>query len=268
MEERYYQQQQEKRREARQERELKSLFEKEKEAGTTSALPDDKRLRMADAVFKLKDIRAMKEDNAYEKALKQGKGFTKIDDILDSEDFSDEEKTLIVESLGVSRDDADYYNIARQTIDAKAAYVMEAIGNAQTNGIDPLELLKEQRKEVNGKMILSDGVIDELVAAGLLTKAQGKELKRYKFNKTTGTVEATGSGGSSKLDDIFRAAQKDLDEYYKLKDSLRSYKGGTTALRSILAASPKPEETTRSRIEELLRKRRQESLNQPKELPR
>jgi hypothetical protein len=139
----------------------------------------------------------MPEKSQYERILKQKKAFTLVDDIMDNlpEDQQDE----ALKKLGVSPQEATYYQVARQENDAKYAYVTELLASDK----DPLDLVFQLRRKVNGKEILSSGVIDQMYKDGLITKAQAKYFKAIKIDEKTGkpTVDRDykASGSSKKL---------------------------------------------------------------------
>lgn len=134
-------------------------------------------------------------DSKYESALKLKKAFTYVDDILDS-GAKDEEKKKLLNTLGIDERPAKYYNVARQTDDIKAVWVMDDLENfdGKTRG-DLINRLAGYREKINNEQILSNGVIDRLVDEGLLTKDEGKYLK----NLTVKGGKVASSSRSKKI---------------------------------------------------------------------
>lgn len=141
-------------------------------------------------------VNSMPASSNYEKILKEKEAYKLVDNILDN--LPPDQQDSALKELGVTKDDAVYYNYARQENDAKYALVMERLEASS----DPMRDMVEMRKQVNGKEILSSGVIDQLYDEGLISSAQKKYLKALKYNKDSQKVEVDrdykASGGKKK----------------------------------------------------------------------
>jgi hypothetical protein len=143
-------------------------------------------------------VTSLPENTTYQKALKQSKAYTLVDNILDSGLKSDQQQQALSD-LGISQDDASYYKIARQSTDLKNVYVNEDISRIQTgsnNRADLLNYLVGQRKVVNGDQILSDPVVTQLFNDGVISQSEEKQLKALKI---TNGVTTKLSGRGSKV---------------------------------------------------------------------
>jgi hypothetical protein len=64
-------------------------------------------------------------------------------------------------------------------------FVLDTVNKIKSSGggfSTILQSLANQRTDVNGQMIASNAVLDNLVNENVLTKAQATELKKYKFD--------------------------------------------------------------------------------------
>jgi len=140
------------------------------------------------------DIESMPTGTRYEKAQKQKASYTLVDNVIDS-DLTDTQKSIAFEKLGVNVEDANYYLVAKTTATERHAFIQDALEKPEADKYDTLIAM---RKYVNGKRILSDDVIDDLVDDEMLTKEEAKELKKIKFDDNgklkTGTGTGTGKG--------------------------------------------------------------------------
>ncbi len=146
-------------------------------------------------------IQNMSETTSYEKALKNKQKYTLVDDILDK--LSTDQQAQALTKLGIKESEAQYYNIARQDNDIKYAYVQDLMQSIVSSGGDRkvfLNALRGGRVPINGKIVASDGVLDNLYNEGFITYAERKALKNLDFD-SSGKVKTTGrtsSSGSSK----------------------------------------------------------------------
>lgn len=149
----------------------------------------------------------MPSSNRYEKAQRDSALWSKSTSLFNDENLSQEQKeTLqgkIATELGVSREDMDYYQVAKETNDLKTLKVYDVYD--QTKDYDEfMKYLVNGRKPVNGKILISDGVIDNLVDDGLIPYALGKDLKSIDLNEDgsvkTGKIRAKSS--KAKTDSI------------------------------------------------------------------
>jgi hypothetical protein len=128
-------------------------------------------------------ITSMKSDTNYQKALKEDAAYKLVDNILDS-GLKPEEQSQALKDLGISMDDASYYNIARQNNDLKSIYINDEIGRitaGSNNRADLLNYLIGQRKVVNGDMVLADTIVTQLNKDGVISDSEATMLKNLKI---------------------------------------------------------------------------------------
>lgn len=133
---------------------------------------------------KMDDISALPSDNKYNSAIKESKQYSEAAKIMDNTALTTEQQQTALDRLGIDKTKADYYRVANDSDNLKTMFVMDAINKVKTEGggfSDVIQLLANQRTEVNSKMIASNGVLDNLVDEGILSKAQATQLKKYKF---------------------------------------------------------------------------------------
>lgn len=98
---------------------------------------------------------------------------------------------------GVTKDDIILYQVAKDTNNNKTLYTYDQMDKMQS----PEEFyryLTEGRKPINGQILISDGVIDNLVDDGIIPYQLGKELKAIDYNENGALKRKTRGGGSSK----------------------------------------------------------------------
>lgn len=135
--------------------------------------------------------------NKYQQAIKESKQYSEAAKILDNTALSQEQQQTALARLGISPDKASYYQVANDNDNLKTMFVLDAVNKVKTQGgglSDVVSLLANQRTEVNGKMIASNGVLDNLVDEGVITKTQATQLKKYKFEN--GQLVAKSKGGT------------------------------------------------------------------------
>ncbi len=145
-------------------------------------------------------VSSMPETTNYEKILKEKKAYSYVDNILDS-DLSTEDQAKALSELGISSEDATYYNVARQSDDIKYAYVQDELSK-YTDRSELLKALVNMRKEVNGKMVLSNSVIDDLNEVGVISDDEKTQLKAITIKNGTVKVKTTGRGKKVSLKSI------------------------------------------------------------------
>ncbi len=131
----------------------------------------------------LSKVLSLPSATSYQKVIKQKEAFNLVDDILDNLPNNQQKEAL--NKLGIKPADANYYNLARRENDVKYAYVMENVEKTP----DPIKYLIGLRKSVNGKQVLTSGVIDQLYEDGYISKEQVKYLKAVRYNEKTGKME-------------------------------------------------------------------------------
>lgn len=106
---------------------------------------------------------------------------------------SEAEQSSVLQKLGISKEDAQYYATAKSSNDEKTAYVLD--NTAKLEGKELYDQLVNWRKPVNGAMVLSDGVINNLVDEGMITSEQGKALKKIDYTRSGKLKVSSGSKG-------------------------------------------------------------------------
>jgi len=123
-------------------------------------------------------VSKMPEQTNYQKALKQKEAFKLVDDVLDN--LPEDQQIDALKALGITAEDATYYNTARQTNYLKSIYVEDEIRSMVEQGMgkeDILGSLANMRREINEKVLLADGVITDLVSKNIISYQDGKNLK-------------------------------------------------------------------------------------------
>ena len=139
----------------------------------------------------------MPSGSAMERAKKEKATYSFIGQLMES-GADDTDIDEILTKLKVPREDAEYYNIARQDNAIKSAYVFDVLQNIQTRE-EMLQFLASNRKEVNGEIIAANGVIDELYEEGLLTYEEKNQLKKIKQGSDGQLKIKTSGSGSGKI---------------------------------------------------------------------
>lgn len=170
-----------------------------------------------DAIYDVKGLDAMPEETNYQKAKKVSAAKALIDKVL-ADDAVDEETRMnyVAAKTGLPREDIEYYSISKGSTEEKYAYILDGIAAMQQSGGDITEFLKEGRRDVMGNMILANGVIDDLVSNGYISKALGTQLKKYTYTKDGGYMAGGGSGKGggltktqkNKLESLFKKSQE------------------------------------------------------------
>lgn len=123
-------------------------------------------------------VSRLPEQTAYQRALKQKEAYKIVDDVLDN--LEGDQQINALKALGITSADATYYNTARQENYLKTIYVEEEIRNMIGQGQTKdqiLNTLASMRRAVNEKILLSDGVINDLVDKNIISYQDGKALK-------------------------------------------------------------------------------------------
>lgn len=164
----------------------------------------------------------MKAGNRYEKSMRNSELWSAATTIRGNENLSDAQKTVLYDKvsqeLGVSRQDLDLYEVARQDNNTKTLYALDQIDQFKSPE-ELLGFLVNGRKPVNGKILAADGVIDNLVDDGIIPYDLGKELKAIDFN-VDGTLK-TGKpkSGSGKKSSRSKANDTYLSNLSKIFDN-------------------------------------------------
>ena len=125
----------------------------------------------------------------FESVKKEKETFKQVKDLLDL-DLSDELLDQELKVLGVSIENARYFDVARLSVDERGAFTIDLINSVGDVPRDQLmEQLVELRRKVAGKQVLSNSVINDLFDDDLITKEEKKFLKSVEFDKKTGELK-------------------------------------------------------------------------------
>jgi len=174
------------------------------------------------SLTKLDDINNLPTSNRYQSAIRESKQYSEAAKILDNTNLSSEQQQTALARLGISPDKASYYQVANDNDNLKTMFVLDAINKVKTQGggfSDVLQLIAHQRTDINGKMIASNGVLDNLVDEGILTYAQAKELKKYKMvdGKLTAKRKSVGRAKAPKKVSLRKMSTKGMIKRAKVK---------------------------------------------------
>ncbi len=130
-------------------------------------------------------IASLPTTNKYDTAVRESKQYAEASKIIDNDELSDEQKQIALNRLGISQPDATYYAVANDNNNLKTLYSLDKINdimNANGSKQQVLDYLTEGRKEINGKMVVANGVLDNLVDEGVITKAEASAIKQIKLD--------------------------------------------------------------------------------------
>ncbi len=159
----------------------------------------------------LSDSLSLPKENKYRQAIRNKALYSDASSISSDKDLTTEQKDylkqVLAKELGVTKQDLDYYDIATQDDNIKKEYVVEQIINLARTTKDKKEMyrfLAKNRQVVNGKVVVSDSVINELEDLGFLSDSEAKQLKKLEFDATKQDikVKVSGRGGGATLKSI------------------------------------------------------------------
>ena len=186
-------------------------------------------------------VSSLPEQTAYQRALKQKEAFKLVDDVLDN--LSGDEQINALKALGITGEDASYYNTARQENYLKSIYVEEEIMGMIKQGQSKDQILNNlagMRKGVNEKVLLADGVIKDLVDKNIISYQDGQMLKNIGKDLKTKGIKAKKPKKISLSSKKFTASRK---KYNPLKIKTSSTKSRFTPPKYV-----KPNFTTSTKL--------------------
>ena len=127
----------------------------------------------------LDKIAKLPATNKYETAVKESAQYSKAATILDNAGLDAQQKQMALQKLGIDPVKAAYYQIANDDTNKKTMYVLDAVNKVPTE--EAIRVLLENRKQVNGQMIASNAVLDNLVDEGIISANQAREIKKYEL---------------------------------------------------------------------------------------
>lgn len=179
----------------------------------------------------------MPQSNRYEKSKRDGELYSSLSTIDTNEYLTEQQKTAlkgkVASELGKTPQDLQIYSVAKEDNDSKTMYAYDQIEKS-TSFDDTMSYLVNGRKPINGKILVSDGVINNLVADGVIPYALGKDIKDIDLNEDgsrKGTIKSRGGrrskGGSSK-----KSKASQLKAFNELGENLKKIKIGTSKIRT------------------------------------
>jgi len=182
----------------------------------------------------LNEVFSMPSTNRFEKSKKDSKLFSSLNTIENNENLNQQQKEALLDkvasSLGRSREDLETYKVAKEDNNTKTLYVLDQLDTIQSNE-ELLQFLIKGRQIINGKLVVSDGVINNLVDEGIISKEIGKKLKKLDLNEDGSTKKSasrSSSSGSSSNKKRIRAIQTAQN---KLFSDLRKI-GSSSSIRT------------------------------------
>lgn len=168
-----------------------------------------------------------------------------------------DKKSEAYKQLGIDGKDMEYAYKSSKSVDIKTQY---AINQAKTLTHDQLieRMLTGRVESIAGDMFITNGVVDNLNTAGLLSAAEAKQLKKIKLDKDGKSIAKASSGGTGNkkakaIADFYSKGSMELSKLFQsnIKNSSpsnaarldkvlqsRSPKNtGLTSISSILAQS-------------------------------
>lgn len=155
--------------------------------------------------------------NRYEKSQRDSSLYSSYSTIQGNEDLSTEQKQVltnrIAQELGKTPQDLQIYSVAKEDNDSKTLYAYDQF-DKMSSFDDRMRYLVNGRRPINGKILVSDGVIDNLVEDGLIPEALGKDIKDIDLNEDgtlkKGKIKAKGKAAAKAQEKIVNDAFEDL----------------------------------------------------------
>jgi len=139
-------------------------------------------------------------NSSYEQAIYEKDIWSQISNINSRDTLTQQQKDdasiALLSKIGAKPENYQYHEIAKQVNDLKSMYVEEELTKMMASGASKEDIyswLVDQRREVNGKMVLAPGVIDDLVDKNIISYYEGKQLKAIKVDSKTKKVSSSGS---------------------------------------------------------------------------
>lgn len=197
----------------------------------------------------LKDFATKGKDPFSNSIEEKQDAFSYLEKEMTNEFYSDEVKEALLKASEVDPDDYYYYERASKTNLVKLQEILPEID--QMDEKEMMVYLMQGRKTIAGKLVIADGVVDELYEMGYLTKDQKNAIKALKYNEITGEFNYKRDySGKSSSNLTYKQAMAlfkiDLPKFSEIKSpspfSKPSAKGSATAektLDEILNFNPK-----------------------------
>lgn len=165
---------------------------------------------------------SMPQSNRYEKAKRDSSLYSSISTIDKDERLSPDQREIlkikIATELGKTPEDLDRYIVAKEDNNTKTLWALDQIDTFQSQD-EVVRMLIQGRKPVNGEIIISDGVIDNLVNDNIIPAQLGKELKDLDINEDGTLKKKKTKTGSYTVSKNIKAYQQLLSDIEKIKTS-------------------------------------------------
>ena len=117
--------------------------------------------------------------------------------------FTDEKKNEIYKKMGLDPNAVQYDYVASQPDKLKSQFILDQFEQASADHETILTSIVSGRvKSQSGKILMSNGVIDDLYDAGYISYNEAKELKKIEYdekgNQTKTSARSTGGGSTKK----------------------------------------------------------------------
>lgn len=122
-------------------------------------------------------ISDMPESSGFERVKKQKEIYSLVTKVVDAP-IDEAEKDGIYKKLGVTKEDAQYYSLAKEDNDLKTEYVVDEIKSIKERK-DVLNFLAQSTREINGKSIVTTAVLSRLRDRNIISEDEYKVLKSH-----------------------------------------------------------------------------------------
>lgn len=213
------------------------------------ALDKQEKILKSISIFKEIDkIDKLPQSLNYQAVDKKLKYLNKYKEIVEDVDLPEENKQkayqAIAERTGLNKEQLDYVYLAKLQTESKTAFMKDSLDQATSNE-ERLNLLVNARTDIMGNVLLTSGVIDNLVDEGYLTYNEGRELKKYS-RSADGTIKQTGRPSGSAKSSV-KARKITIPKGRRIQLSTSKSKSRIKAIlepsRTRLKAAPKPNVT-------------------------
>lgn len=121
--------------------------------------------------------------NVYDQMQKQSLAWTSASRIYSDDRLAPSQKQALLSILNIKESDIAYYQGANQSVNEKTSEVLTQIATVNPKYDELLIFLGNGRKEVNGSIYISSGVLDNLASEGIISRADATRLKSFKLDQ-------------------------------------------------------------------------------------
>lgn len=148
----------------------------------------------------LQSALTMPKSNRYEEGQRKSKLFSELSSIESNEYLSQDQKDhlsgVIAKEVGLTTQDLETYKVAKGDNNEKTLFVLDQIDTFNSND-ELMRFLVNGRKPVNGKTLVSDGVLKNLADDGIIPYQLYKDLKNLDLTET-GAIKTSSKRSRSK----------------------------------------------------------------------